>query len=199
MILLVSSMLISPLMRPIIAIIFGIVIEDHVLIRFGWANEMFGVFLATAVGFVFGLIVHSLDLYSHTDGNALVTEEMISRLVSSLDIRFRIFSSFTFFCRCEIHSLIVGILTALPSGAAVAIAILGENIGSLVGVAISASILPPAVNTVILFGFYQFGFISILINSFPGNFLVDGRFALIKRCRKSNDDQIELFFGSSKH
>lgn len=48
------------------------------------------------------------------------------------------------------HSLIVGILTALPSGAAVAIAILGENIGSLVGVAISASILPPAVNTVIL-------------------------------------------------
>lgn len=47
------------------------------------------------------------------------------------------------------HSLIVGILTALPAGAAVAIAILGENIGSLVGVAISASILPPAVNSVI--------------------------------------------------
>lgn len=54
------------------------------------------------------------------------------------------------------HSLIVGILTALPSGAAVAIAILGENVGSLVGVAISASILPPAVNTVILNHFHIF-------------------------------------------
>lgn len=46
------------------------------------------------------------------------------------------------------HSLLVGALTAIASGAAVAIAILGENVGSLVGVAISASLLPPAVNTV---------------------------------------------------
>jgi uncharacterized membrane protein len=45
--------------------------------------------------------------------------------------------------------VLVGILIALPSGAAVAIAILGENTGSLVGVAISASLLPPAVNAVI--------------------------------------------------
>lgn len=45
------------------------------------------------------------------------------------------------------HSLIVGIMIALPSGAAVAIAVLGENFGSLVGVAISASLLPPSVNT----------------------------------------------------
>lgn len=51
-------------------------------------------------------------------------------------------------CRGEYHSLVVGLLTAIPSGAAVAIAILGENIGSLVGVAISASLLPPAVNAV---------------------------------------------------
>lgn len=50
--------------------------------------------------------------------------------------------------RCEWRSLLVGVFTALPSGAAVAIAILGENIGSLVGVAISASLLPPAVNSV---------------------------------------------------
>jgi uncharacterized membrane protein len=42
----------------------------------------------------------------------------------------------------------VGLLVALPSGAAVAIAILGDNTASLVGVAISASLLPPAVNAV---------------------------------------------------
>lgn len=46
------------------------------------------------------------------------------------------------------HALLVGVLTAIPSGAAVAISILSDNIGSLVGVAISASLLPPAVNTV---------------------------------------------------
>jgi Domain of unknown function (DUF389) len=44
----------------------------------------------------------------------------------------------------------VGVLIALPSGAAVAIAILGENTGSLVGTAISASLLPPAVNAGLL-------------------------------------------------
>lgn len=79
MILLVSSMLISPLMGPIIATIFGIVIEDRSLMRFGSANELFGVLLATTVGFFFGLIVYSLDLYSHEDGNGLVTVEMLSR------------------------------------------------------------------------------------------------------------------------
>lgn len=50
--------------------------------------------------------------------------------------------------RCEIHSLLFGILTALPTGAASAIAVLGENSGPVVGVAISVSLLPPAVNAV---------------------------------------------------
>ena len=46
------------------------------------------------------------------------------------------------------RSLWVGVLIAIPSGAGVAIGILGGNAGSLVGVAISASLLPPAVNAV---------------------------------------------------
>lgn len=37
---------------------------------------------------------------------------------------------------------------AIPSGAGVALAVLGEYTSSLVGVAISASLLPPAVNAV---------------------------------------------------
>lgn len=43
-----------------------------------------------------------------------------------------------------------GIFTALPTGMAAAIAVLGENFGPIVGVAISVSLLPPAVNAVIL-------------------------------------------------
>lgn len=120
-------MLISPLMGPIIAITFGIVIKDKSLVRFGLANELFAIIVATSIGFIFGLIIGSIE-ERYITGDTGVTQEMITR--------------------CEVRSLIIGILTALPSGAAVAIAILGENIGSLVGVAISASLLPPAVNAV---------------------------------------------------
>ena len=48
------------------------------------------------------------------------------------------------------RGLWVGVLIALPSGAGVALSVLGGNAGSLVGVAISASLLTPAVNSVSL-------------------------------------------------
>ena len=41
------------------------------------------------------------------------------------------------------RSLLVGVLIAIPSGAGVALSVLGGNSASLVGVAISASLLPP--------------------------------------------------------
>lgn len=43
--------------------------------------------------------------------------------------------------------LVTGICIAIPSGMGVALSILGNNTASLVGVAISASLLPPAVNS----------------------------------------------------
>ena len=46
------------------------------------------------------------------------------------------------------RGLWVGALISLPSGAGVALSVLGGNVGSLVGVAISASLLSPAVNSV---------------------------------------------------
>lgn len=56
--------------------------------------------------------------------------------------------------RGRLRSLWVGVLIALPSGAGVALSILGGNAGSLVGVAISASLLPPVVNAVIFVHYY---------------------------------------------
>lgn len=55
--------------------------------------------------------------------------------------------------RGMLRSLWVGVLIAVPSGAGVAIGILGGNAGSLVGVAISASLLPPAVNAGMLWAY----------------------------------------------
>jgi len=51
-------------------------------------------------------------------------------------------------CRGLVHNMWVGVLIALPSGAGVALAILAGNTESLVGVAISAALLEPAVNAV---------------------------------------------------
>lgn len=119
-------MLVSPLMHPILAATFGAVIKDHKLQYWGMANELIGIFMCIFVGFIFGLITCGFD-YSFGSDKAL-TQEMLMRT--------------------DMHSVIVGICIALPSGAAVAIAILGNNFGGLVGLAISASLLPPAVNTV---------------------------------------------------
>ncbi|XP_058819469.1 uncharacterized protein LOC131682189 [Topomyia yanbarensis] len=160
---LLASMLISPLMGPIIAGIFGTVIKERSLQLMGVRNETIGILFAITVGFIFGLIVCSLDeRYGVGEG---ITNEMLSR--------------------CEVHSLLVGIAIALPSGAAVAIAILGENIGSLVGVAISASLLPPAVNAGVLWA------LSVLC------FLLgapDERYsAVVKTQIYSENQTIELF------
>lgn len=51
-----------------------------------------------------------------------------------------------------LRSLWVNVLIAVLSGMGIAIALLRDNTGSLVGVAISASLLPPAVNAGLLWG-----------------------------------------------
>ena len=51
-------------------------------------------------------------------------------------------------CRGLMRSLWVGAVVAVPSGAGVALSLLNGNTRSLVGVAISASLLSPAVNAV---------------------------------------------------
>lgn len=69
------------LQNPIIATIFGIVIKDKALIRFGAFNELIGILLATSVGFFFGMIISFIDpKYEYGSAPAL-TPEMIERCV----------------------------------------------------------------------------------------------------------------------
>lgn len=133
-----ASMLISPLMGPILAATFGSVIKDNKLQYWGLLNEILGIFLCMLVGFLFGFIFCAIE-YGFEE-KVKLTEEIVSRT--------------------KIHSIIVGIFVALVSGAAVAIAVLSENFGSLVGVAISASLLPPAVNTGLLWSYSLMHIIS---------------------------------------
>ena len=121
---LVASMLVSPLMGPILAGIFGGAVQDRHLTLSGIRHEVYALMICILIGFVLGLIMvpwigwYGIDKFP--------TPEMLSR--------------------GELRSLWVGVLIAVPSGAGVALSVLGGNAGSLVGVAISASLLPPAVN-----------------------------------------------------
>jgi len=121
---LVASMLVSPLMGPILAGIFGGVIQDRKLAWRGVRHEVYALLICIVIGFLLGLLV--CPLAKEYGIPQWPTNEMLSR--------------------GELRSLWVGILIAVPSGAGVALSVLGGNAGSLVGVAISASLLPPAVN-----------------------------------------------------
>ncbi|XP_005099576.1 uncharacterized protein LOC101851953 isoform X2 [Aplysia californica] len=129
---LVASMLISPLMGPILAGVFGTVISNEQLRNLGCKSEIKGLVLCILVGFLTGFIPAVLELggLSWRSSDSWPTFEMSSR--------------------GSLRSLPVGVLIAIPSGAGVALSILGGKVGSLVGVAISASLLPPAVNAGLL-------------------------------------------------
>ena len=135
-VILVASMLVSPLMGPILAIVFGMAVRNRKLLRIGVKREIYCLLICVLCGFMFGCIfvvkfnrTRSMLAISTTEN--WPTTEMSSRTGWSC--------------------LVVGLAVAVPSGVGVAISVLGGNSGSMVGVAISASLLPPAVNTGLLF------------------------------------------------
>lgn len=140
-VLLVASMLVSPLMGPILGGTFGIVLRYKKLWKPGILNELLGLSICLVAGFIFGIICGS-----GVPGWNKVTQEMASR--------------------GALRSLYVGVIVAVPSGAGVALSILGGNAGSLVGVAISASLLPPAVNAGIC---WAFAIINAFTKAQPSN------------------------------
>lgn len=93
--------------------------------------ETCSLLLCIAVGFIIALIAAPFV------GQDWPNPEMISRTTNG--------------------ALIVGVLIACPSGVGVAISMLMKNASSLVGVAISASLLPPAVNCGIMWGYCAVG------------------------------------------
>ena len=91
------------------------------------------------LGYLFGLIACNFLQQWHPPGGIFPTIEMRSR--------------------GELRNLWIGSLIALPSGAAVALSILSGAQCSLIGVAISASLLPPCVNAGLLWAHATIQFI----------------------------------------
>lgn len=106
------------------ALTFGSVVDYRPLIKQGISAELWGLFLCILIGFIGGLCAAPFC------GQSWPTQEMASRGVPS--------------------ALWTGVAIAIPSGFGAALSITGNNTSSLVGVAISASLLPPAVNCGVL-------------------------------------------------
>uniref|UniRef100_A0A2C9H3W9 Uncharacterized protein n=1 Tax=Anopheles gambiae TaxID=7165 RepID=A0A2C9H3W9_ANOGA len=120
----VAAMLVSPLMGPVMSITFGTIIADRELVKVGFTALALGMFISILFGFIFGLILGTTEMpWGFGD---FPTEEMKGR--------------------GNARSLWMGILWALTSGSGVAVALLQGSAGPLIGVAISASLLPPVVN-----------------------------------------------------
>eukprot|EP01082_Thalassiosira_pseudonana_P010082 g8968.t1 g8968 contig34:540966-542250(-) len=133
----IASMLVSPIMGPVVAIAYGATIRDRVLIRKALMNEMVSLLFCILVGAIIGGITGTTNLASEWP-----TDEMK--------------------VRCTMSNFLVGIPIAFFSGLGVAVALLDDQTNSLVGVAISASLLPPAVNSGIIWVaafFYKDGII----------------------------------------
>ncbi|XP_018496808.1 uncharacterized protein LOC108864879 [Galendromus occidentalis] len=125
----IAAMLVSPLMGPIMAITFGIIIHDYKLVRTGLKTELVGLLLCLSFGFCFGI---TMAYFGDERGALAWGPNTWPNSEQS--------------ARGQWRSLWVGALVALPSGGGVAMAILGGNSACLVGVAISASLLPPSIN-----------------------------------------------------
>jgi len=125
----VASMLVSPLMGPILCIIFGCVIHDAQMVKRGLRNELYGLAICALVGVVVSLIIAPVAIPHGIEAE-------LAGFSASTEMNIR--GSHT--------AMIPGLAIAFPSGCAIALGITGGGINALVGAAISAALLPPVVN-----------------------------------------------------
>ena len=130
----VASMLVSPLMGPILSVTFGMVLRDWPMFLEGLLTEVVGLVFCIVIGLAVAAVC-----ITESDSQNWPNAEMESRGIP--------------------HNLIAGLAIAIPSGIGVATSLTdvkGSTAG-LIGVAISAALLPPAVNCGLLWGYGLIG------------------------------------------
>jgi uncharacterized hydrophobic protein (TIGR00341 family) len=129
----VASMLLSPLMGPMLGVALGYVVADRKLFIKGTMNELIALAFSFAVGAILGIMMPILFV----DPTGLPLNQVIEdNLVAGIQTEITRRGGFS--------PLDVGI--AIFSGGAVAVSVTRGDMSALVGVAISASLMPPAVN-----------------------------------------------------
>ncbi|KAA0191069.1 hypothetical protein FBUS_02620 [Fasciolopsis buskii] len=119
-----ASMLLSPLMDPIVCILFGLNLREPHMLKKGIKNTAISLILCVGLGLTFGYVAHSVSNFERV--SPYPTHEMKSR--------------------GQVISFLASMLVASFSGISVAFATLSKRVAALIGNAISLSLLPPAVN-----------------------------------------------------
>jgi uncharacterized hydrophobic protein (TIGR00271 family) len=127
----IASMLVSPIMGPVVGLAYGTTIHDWKMVKRSIRTECISLIFCILVGAVIGAITGPTSL-----ADDWPTSEMESR--------------------GQLDNFLVALPVAFFSGLGVAVSLLDDQTNSLVGVAISASLLPPAVNAGILWVAYAF-------------------------------------------
>ena len=128
----IASMLVSPLMSPVIGLSYGSTIRDWKLVKRSLRNELISIAICIFMGMVVAVCTSYTEL-----ANDWPTAEMSGRR--------------------DLSNFCVSLPVAFASGLGVAVSLLDDQTSSLVGVAISASLLPPAVNAGVLWAAYWLG------------------------------------------
>lgn len=141
----IGSMLISPLMGPIIASTFGALVSDGVMFWKGVRNELVGAAIAVVMGFAVG----SACGWSNAgmcNWETIQVEEHNGTRTFPGDPDPLLYTA---------TSLVWGVCIALPSGVGLALAIASDDQGTLgVGISIATSLLPPLVSAGLNFGLF---------------------------------------------
>ena len=117
-------------MGPVLAVAFGVHLRKfdfaRNLFRLGLKNECISLLVCIVVGFVVGIVLVSVTKNDPESTVVMPTQEMTSRSTK--------------------EGLMTGAVIAFASGIGVALSVVGDYMATVIGVAISASLLPPAVN-----------------------------------------------------
>jgi uncharacterized hydrophobic protein (TIGR00271 family) len=117
----IASMLVSPLMGPVVGMAYAYTIHDYKMFRIALTTEIISLVACIITGVLVAACMLPFDI-----SETWPTDEMYGRGTMA--------------------NLWLGFPIAFFSGLGVAVGLLDEQTSSLVGVAISASLLPPAVN-----------------------------------------------------
>ncbi len=140
----IASMIISPLMSPILCVAFGISVLNKKMIKRGMLLQLYGFLIALGIGFVLGYSHSAFGLGDEP------TKEMLLRYYPG----------------------ILDFIIALAAGIAVGFSLTNVMESSIVGIAIAASLLPPVVNVGLAIGYGFFDLALGSFTLYIMNFIV---------------------------
>ena len=112
-------------MGPIVGMTFGTIVRDRKMFMVSFRNECYGLLTCWLCGLTMGFLVGTWYPVESADGPMFSNTEMGAR--------------------GTLEGLAWGAATAIPSGLGVALGVSSYTISALIGVAISAALLPPYV------------------------------------------------------